>query len=82
MIHALIAIAAFILHPLAGLAAAAFFVGREVTQAEYRWIETYGSGKRPNMPWYGGFDPRAWNFKSVTDAALPVAVAAIAWVLL
>lgn len=40
---------------------AAFFVGREITQAEYRWIETYGLGRRANMPWWGAFDPRVWT---------------------
>lgn len=37
-----------------------FYIGRELTQAEYRWIETYGSGRRSNMPWWGPFDPRVW----------------------
>ena len=46
---------------------------REVTQAEYRWIEKYGKGKRANMPWWGGFDPKAWTFDSfVVDMLLPV----------
>lgn len=40
---------------------AAFFVGREVTQAEYRWIETFGQGRRANMPWWGPFDRRVWT---------------------
>lgn len=39
---------------------AAFFIAREITQAEYRWIETYGSGRRANMPWWGPFDLRVW----------------------
>jgi hypothetical protein len=38
-----------------------FFIGREHTQAEYRWIALFGKGLRANMPWYGGFDPRVWN---------------------
>ena len=40
---------------------AAFFVGREITQAEYRWIEAYGRGQRANLPWWGAFDPRVWR---------------------
>jgi len=40
---------------------AAFFVGREITQAEYRWIETFGQGRRANMPWWGPFDRRVWT---------------------
>ena len=40
---------------------AAFFVGREITQAEYRWIENFGQGRRANMPWWGPFDRRVWT---------------------
>lgn len=54
---------------------AGFWTGREITQAEYRWIEQYGSGHRSNMPWYGGVDPKAWNYTSfVVDLILPLAV--------
>jgi len=47
----------------AGGAAAAFAwaIAREITQAEYRWIEAYGSGLRANMPWWGGLDPLVWQ---------------------
>lgn len=40
---------------------AAFFIGREITQAEYRWIESFGLGQRANMPWWGAFDRRVWR---------------------
>ena len=47
---------------LAGaLAATAWVVSREITQAEYRWIELYGSGLRENMPWWGALDLRVWR---------------------
>lgn len=47
---------------LAGaLAASAWFISREITQAEYRWIEAFGGGLRRNMPWWGGFDYRVWQ---------------------
>lgn len=39
---------------------AAYFVGREAAQAEYRWIEHYGEGRRANMPWWAMFDLRVW----------------------
>lgn len=42
-------------------AAAAWAISREITQAEYRWIEAYGGGLRANMPWWGGLDPRVWH---------------------
>ena len=51
----------------------AFFIAREHTQAEYRWIAKSGNGKRINMPWWGGFDPRAWDIASLLDWLVPVA---------
>jgi len=42
-------------------AACAWFISRELAQAEYRWIEQFGAGLRANMPWWGGFDPRVWQ---------------------
>ena len=41
--------------------AAAWAIAREMTQAEYRWIEHHGGGLRANMPWWGGFDPIVWQ---------------------
>lgn len=37
-------------------AASAWVISREITQAEYRWIEQFGGGLRANLPWWGGFD--------------------------
>jgi hypothetical protein len=46
----------------AGAAAAtAWAVSREITQAEYRWIEQFGGGLRANMPVLGAFDLRVWQ---------------------
>jgi hypothetical protein len=46
----------------AGAAAAcAWSISREITQAEYRWIEHYGHGLRADMPWWGGLDLRVWQ---------------------
>ena len=42
-------------------AACAWAISREITQAEYRWIEQFGAGLRQNMPWWGGFDLRVWQ---------------------
>jgi hypothetical protein len=53
---------AFVRNWTAGAAAAiAWFVSREISQAEYRWIEHFGAGRRANMPWWGGLDPRVWQ---------------------
>lgn len=58
------------------------FLMREVTQAEYKWIKAYGSGKRANMPWWGGFDYRVWNLKSLTDWLVPAIVVWAVFILL
>lgn len=48
----------------AGAAAGAFFfIGREHDQAEYRWIEMFGAGKRSNLPLFGGLDWYVWRGK-------------------
>lgn len=55
------------------------YVGRENAQAEYRWIERLGKGSRANKPWWGAFDPRVWNAKSIFDVVGPsVAVVTVA----
>lgn len=64
------AIVALVIQALIGLAtrnwwagaalACGYFIGREVAQAEYRWIEQFGQGLRANMPWWGVFDVRVW----------------------
>lgn len=56
---------------------AALFIGREHAQAEYRWIEQYGAGKRANMPWYGGFDYVVWNISSLFDWVVPALACAV-----
>ena len=63
---------------LGGILAVSFYLGREITQAEYRWISSLGEGRRANMPWWGGFDPQVWNFKSLGDVLFPaIAVVAV-----
>lgn len=57
----------------------AFYVGREIAQAEYRYIEKHG-GTREKCPWYCGLVPEAWTVKSALDCLLPAAVAIIAMV--
>lgn len=55
-----------------GAAAGSFyFVGREYAQAEYRAIEHYYNGRRANMPYFGGLEPRAWTLKGLLDWILP-----------
>jgi hypothetical protein len=52
-----------------------FFVGRELTQAEYKWIQRYGLGRRYNLPWWGALDPRVWDTHSFWwNTTLPLLV--------
>lgn len=51
--------------------ASTIFIVRELTQAEYRWIEKLGDKKRSNLPWYGAFDPRVWDVHSLLDWIVP-----------
>jgi len=58
------------------VAASAWAISREITQAEYRWIETYGHGLRANMPWWGGLDGRVWGYADPwLDWIVPTVVA-------
>jgi hypothetical protein len=70
--------------PAGALVASAWAISREITQAEYRWIEIYGGGLRSNMPWWGRFDLRIWSrLDPWLDWLLPsVLVAGIALVIL
>ena len=76
MIHALLALGTCVIIVLTGLNwaacfwSAAFYLGRELAQAEYRYIEAHGK-KRANCPWYCGLCPSAWTSKSVIDCLLP-----------
>lgn len=65
-------------NPLAGACfGVALLIGREHAQAEYRWIERYGNGKRANLPLWGGFDSRVWDMGSLLDWLVPVMVCVI-----
>lgn len=57
---------------IGGAIGCVWFIAREHTQAEYRWIVQFGKGKRSNMPWWGGFDWHAWNMPSLLDWLVPV----------
>jgi hypothetical protein len=49
-------------------------MGREHAQAEYKWIEHYGQGRRANLPWWGWADPRVWDVHSwFWNLSLPIA---------
>lgn len=64
-----------------GALASCYFIGREIAQAEYRWIEQFGTGARADMPWLAALDPRVWqNADQLADWLGPLTVTlAIAW---
>ncbi|WP_313669102.1 hypothetical protein [Sandarakinorhabdus sp.] len=78
--HAVVAVAIQIVIALAtrnwwiGAAlASGYFLGREVAQAEYRWIEQFGDGLRTNLPWWGALDVRLWTERAqVADWLGPI----------
>ena len=79
--HALVAVAIQIAVGLAtrnwragALLACGYFIGRELAQAEYRWIEQFGAGLRANAPWWAAFDPKVWTkADQIADVVGPVA---------
>lgn len=64
-----------------GWTAVVFYIGRELAQAEYRYIEVHG-GKRENCPWYCGFISKSWTLKSILDWFLPFIVTLIYTILM
>ena len=83
MIHSMITLSLAALASIVGLhtevaaMSLAFYCGREHAQAEYRAIKSFYGGKRANAPWWCGFEPRAWNSKSLLDWVGPLVVAII-----
>jgi len=83
MIHALLSAITCVILILLGLNwaamfwSAAFYLGRELAQSEYRYIQDHGK-KRDGVPWYCGLIPSAWTAKSVIDCLLPWIVCLIA----
>jgi hypothetical protein len=57
-----------------GFFAVAYYIGRELAQAEERTIRMHYGGRRENMPLGAGFHKKAWNRKSVLDWVLPLVV--------
>ena len=61
----------------AGAAAGSFlFIGRELAQAEYRYIQANGGSRysTPQRPEIASLHPRWWSRDSVLDWLLPVVV--------
>jgi hypothetical protein len=60
-----------------------YFLGREIAQAEYRWIEQFGEGLRANLPWWGALDPLVWTrADQIADWLGPLAATTLlAWLM-
>ncbi len=67
---------------LGGMLGCCWFLAREHTQAEYRWIAQFGAGLRANLPWWGGFDASAWDLGSMMDWMAPALACTAVWALL
>ncbi len=80
MIHALIAAAIAVVLGFfscwLALLPGVFFFGREVGQAERRYLLNHDNSYHKS-PWYCGFLPESWNRKSLLDFALPLLVSII-----
>ena len=60
------------------LLASGYFIGRELAQAEYRWIEQFGEGLRANAPIWAAFDPKVWpRADQVADIVGPIVATGI-----
>lgn len=85
--HSLYALAiqlAFMLLPnsnafIGFIAASFFFAGREIAQAENRYIKIYTNGRRQStMRWWKILTPEVWNVDSlVWDLSVPVLITGI-----
>lgn len=58
------------------LACTAFYLGREIAQAEQRVIKEFYGNKRANAPWWMALQKRAWTSKGLQDWILPAVVTA------
>mgnify|MGYP003109403382 CR=1 FL=1 len=60
------------------LLACGYFIGRELAQAEYRWIEQFGASLRANAPWWAALDPKVWTkVDQIADVIGPIAATSI-----
>ena len=74
--HVFVTLVFGFIQPELSVASAIFYLSREFTQAEYRYIEARG-GLRYECPWYCGFLPESWTVKAILDWVLPAIVAII-----
>jgi hypothetical protein len=64
-----------------GLAMCAWWAGREVAQAEARYIAAFvPSHQRQDMPWHAALQPRSWNLDAfLWDLCLPILACQATW---
>lgn len=61
---------------IAGALTVAYWLGREMAQAEYRYMSMHRTN-RAEAPWWMSVHPAAWDIKSVLDWALPAGAVAV-----
>lgn len=69
---------------IGAVAAIFFFIGREHSQAEDRWIYKFSIKGREGAPFYCGLDPRVWykEYDAILDWIIPsIVVITIAYFL-
>lgn len=78
--HSLITFGVVLVATLAGyglyalIVMAGFWLGREHSQAEYRFMSKFHLN-RENLGFFDGFNPLVWNYDSfVNDLVLPIVV--------
>lgn len=87
MYHAIFSVGIQLLFILVGLnpwlafiICTAYYLGREVAQAEHRVIKEFYGNKRVNAPWWMSLQQRAWTSKGLLDWILPaLATACVAY---
>lgn len=52
--------------------ACGIFIGRELAQAEYRWIKEFGDGLRANMPRFAYLRPVVWDLHDYCGLFAPI----------
>jgi hypothetical protein len=84
MVHgifsAIFALALSCIDPFLCFLPAAFYLGREHSEAEYRYMKKHKTN-RENSPWYMGFLPESWTLDGVLDCAIPAVVCVVVFLM-
>lgn len=73
ILSAIFAIALSCIDPFLCFLPAAFYLGREHSEAEYRYMKSHHT-TRAESPWYMGWLPESWTLDAVLDFLIPLVV--------